>query len=105
MFAKQVKGRAAVDAGRGGQGTAVAVTFPDPRPERRRAGLTGPGRPAHARTAKLGYDGWSTTSHQLEHNFAPEAPEGCVEVIDRDARGRAVYRLHDGFMVALAHPP
>jgi hypothetical protein len=30
MFAKQVKGRAAVEAGRGGQGTAVAVTFSDP---------------------------------------------------------------------------
>ena len=30
MFAKQVKGRAAVEAGRGGRGTAVAVTFPDP---------------------------------------------------------------------------
>ena len=30
MFAKQVKGRAAVEAGRGGQGTAVVVTFPDP---------------------------------------------------------------------------
>ncbi len=30
MFAKQVKGRAAVEAGRGGRGTAVEVTFPDP---------------------------------------------------------------------------
>ncbi len=30
MFAKQVKGRAAMEAGRGGQGTAVVVTFPDP---------------------------------------------------------------------------
>jgi len=30
MFAKQVKGRAAVEPGRGGRGTAVAVTFPDP---------------------------------------------------------------------------
>jgi PAS domain S-box-containing protein len=30
MFAKQVKGRAAMQAGRGGQGTAVVVTFPDP---------------------------------------------------------------------------
>ena len=30
MFAKQVKGRAAMEAGRGGRGTAVAVTFPDP---------------------------------------------------------------------------
>ena len=30
MFAKQVKGRAAVEAGRGGRGTAVAVTFSDP---------------------------------------------------------------------------
>ena len=30
MFAKQVKGRAAMEAGRGGQGTAVVVIFPDP---------------------------------------------------------------------------
>jgi two-component sensor histidine kinase len=30
MFAKQVKGRAAMEAGRGGQGTAVIVIFPDP---------------------------------------------------------------------------
>jgi PAS domain S-box-containing protein len=30
MFAKQVKGRAAMQAGRGGRGTAVVVTFPDP---------------------------------------------------------------------------
>ena len=30
MFAKQVKGRAVMEAGRGGQGTAVLVTFPDP---------------------------------------------------------------------------
>jgi PAS domain S-box-containing protein len=30
MFAKQVKGRAVMEAGRGGQGTAVVVTFPDP---------------------------------------------------------------------------
>lgn len=30
MFAKQVKGRAAMEAGRSGRGTAVAVTFPDP---------------------------------------------------------------------------
>ncbi|WP_043343967.1 sensor histidine kinase [Belnapia moabensis] len=30
MFAKQVKGRATMEAGRGGQGTAVAVIFPDP---------------------------------------------------------------------------
>jgi two-component sensor histidine kinase len=30
MFAKQVKGRAALGAGRGGRGTAVVVTFPDP---------------------------------------------------------------------------
>jgi PAS domain S-box-containing protein len=30
MFAKQVKGRAAMEAGRGGRGTAVVVTFPDP---------------------------------------------------------------------------
>ncbi len=28
MFAKQVKGIAAMEAGRGGQGTAVVVTFP-----------------------------------------------------------------------------
>lgn len=31
MFAKQVKGRAAMEMGRGGQGTAVVVTFPDPK--------------------------------------------------------------------------
>jgi PAS domain S-box-containing protein len=30
MFAKQVKGGAAMEAGRGGRGTAVVVTFPDP---------------------------------------------------------------------------
>jgi PAS domain S-box-containing protein len=30
MFAKQVKGRAAAEAVRGGRGTAVVVTFPDP---------------------------------------------------------------------------
>jgi two-component sensor histidine kinase len=30
MFAKQVKGRAMMEAGSGGQGTAVIVTFPDP---------------------------------------------------------------------------
>jgi PAS domain S-box-containing protein len=30
MFAKQVKGRAVMEAGRGGQGTAVVITFPDP---------------------------------------------------------------------------
>ncbi len=30
MFAKQVKGRAAMEAGRGGQGSAVVVIFPDP---------------------------------------------------------------------------
>jgi two-component sensor histidine kinase len=30
MFAKQVKGRAVMEAGHGGQGTAVVVTFPDP---------------------------------------------------------------------------
>lgn len=33
MFAKQVKGRAAMEVGRGGQGTAVVVTFPDPKGE------------------------------------------------------------------------
>ncbi len=33
------------------------------------------------------------------------APEGRVEVIHRDAGRRAVYRLHGGRMVALAHPP
>jgi two-component sensor histidine kinase len=30
MFAKQVKGRAAMEAGRSGQGTTVTVVFPDP---------------------------------------------------------------------------
>jgi two-component sensor histidine kinase len=30
MFAKQVQGRALMKAGRGGQGTAVMVTFPAP---------------------------------------------------------------------------
>jgi hypothetical protein len=30
MFAKQVKGRATIEGGRGAQGTAVVVTFPDP---------------------------------------------------------------------------
>ena len=30
MFAKQVKGGAVMEAGQGGQGTAVVVTFPDP---------------------------------------------------------------------------
>jgi two-component sensor histidine kinase len=30
MFAKQVKGRAVMEAGPGGQGTAVVITFPDP---------------------------------------------------------------------------
>ncbi|WP_229682805.1 ATP-binding protein [Siccirubricoccus deserti] len=30
MFAKQVNGRALMEAGRGGQGTAVMITFPDP---------------------------------------------------------------------------
>lgn len=30
MFAKQVKGQATMEAGQGGQGTAVVVTFPDP---------------------------------------------------------------------------
>lgn len=30
MFAKQVKGQAEMNVGRGGQGTAVVVTFPDP---------------------------------------------------------------------------
>jgi two-component sensor histidine kinase len=30
MFAKQVKGNAAMEAGRGGRGTAIAVTFPNP---------------------------------------------------------------------------
>jgi two-component sensor histidine kinase len=30
MFAKQVKGRAVMEAGRNGQGTTVMVTFPDP---------------------------------------------------------------------------
>ena len=33
------------------------------------------------------------------------APEGCVEVFDRDARRRAVYRLRGGRMVALATRP
>ena len=33
------------------------------------------------------------------------APEGCAEVFHREARRRAVYRLRDGRMVALAHPP
>ena len=33
------------------------------------------------------------------------APEGCAEVSHREARRRAVYRLRDGRMVALAHPP
>ena len=33
------------------------------------------------------------------------APEGCVEAFHREARRRAVYRLRDGRMVALAHPP
>jgi two-component sensor histidine kinase len=30
MFARKVKGRAAMEVGRGGQGTAVVVAFPDP---------------------------------------------------------------------------
>ena len=30
MFAKQVKGRATMEVGHGGQGTAVTVIFPDP---------------------------------------------------------------------------
>ena len=33
------------------------------------------------------------------------APDGCAEVFRRDAGRRAVYRLRDGRMVALAHPP
>ena len=33
------------------------------------------------------------------------APEECVEVFHRDAGRRAVHRLPDGRMVALAHPP
>ncbi len=33
------------------------------------------------------------------------APEGCAEVFHRDAGRRAVYRLRDGRMVALAQPP
>ncbi len=33
------------------------------------------------------------------------APEGSVEVFHREARRRAVYRLHAGGMVALAEPP
>ena len=33
------------------------------------------------------------------------APDRCVEVFDRDARRRAVYRLRGGRMVALADPP
>ena len=33
------------------------------------------------------------------------APEGRVEVFHCEARRRAVYRLRDGRMVALAHPP
>lgn len=30
MFAKQVRGRAVMENGSGGEGTAVVVTFPDP---------------------------------------------------------------------------
>ena len=33
------------------------------------------------------------------------APEGRVEVFHREARRRAVYRLHDGRMAALTDPP
>ncbi|MBD0274993.1 MAG: hypothetical protein ICV73_24090 [Acetobacteraceae bacterium] len=33
------------------------------------------------------------------------APDRCVEVFDRDAGRRAVYRLRQGRVVALAHPP
>ena len=33
------------------------------------------------------------------------APDRCVEVFDRAARRRAVYRLRQGRMVALAEPP
>ena len=33
------------------------------------------------------------------------APEACVEVFQREAGRRAVYRLRGGRMVALAHPP
>ena len=33
------------------------------------------------------------------------APDRCVEVFDRTARRRAVYRLRQGRMVALADPP
>jgi hypothetical protein len=32
-------------------------------------------------------------------------PEGRVEVFHCEARRRAVYRLREGRMVALAHPP
>ena len=33
------------------------------------------------------------------------APDGCVEVFNRDRRRRAVYRLRGDRMVALADPP
>jgi hypothetical protein len=33
------------------------------------------------------------------------APEARVEVLDRDARRRAVYRLRGGRMIALSEPP
>jgi hypothetical protein len=33
------------------------------------------------------------------------APDGRVEVLHRDTRRRAVYRLRQGRMVALADPP
>ena len=33
------------------------------------------------------------------------APDGRVEVVDRDTRRRAVYRLRGDRMVALAEPP
>ena len=33
------------------------------------------------------------------------APDRCVEVFDRAARRRAVYRLRQGRMVALSDPP
>ena len=65
--------------------------------ERRASGEAARGAPCPLRAG----DDTLTHARFLLH----AAPEGCVEVFDRATHRRAVYRLRQGRMIALAEPP
>ena len=62
---------------------------------------------AFGEAPRAGLSPFGTEADALTHArfLLHRAPEGCVEVFHRNAGRRAVYRLRDGRMVALAGAP